>query len=738
MSQSLRPAVELLRAGRWVEAEAHCRQMFAAGELVLSDVLMENADGQSQNDLGVLLARLGRMREATDCFQAALRTAADRAPTLDSAGRLLAAQAHGNLGNALKAQGRVDEAIDHYQRALEINPQGADALFNWALVCQQSGRLEEAIDSYRRAVAIRGDFVEARFNLALLLRDAGQGTEACHAFENVVSQRPAFVEARAELAALYCEQREYSAAASHYREVLRRRPGADVAANLGFVLRQLHEYDEALQCCQQAVQLDPACAEAHCTWGLVLLDRKQPAKALVPMQAAVRLRPDLPEIQDAMGAVLESQGDFAAALVCFREAVRLRPDGAQMQNNLGVILQKVGRIDEAAECFERALRLDPQLAEAHNGLGTVYSAKGQLDAGVAAFERTVQLDSAATGAHNNLGVLLRRQGRFAAALEHFDRAIALDHQLPASHVNRAVMLLLRGDFAGGWEEYEWRRRTETAVWPPSHDWDGTPLEGRTILLRTEQGLGDTLQFIRYASLVHDRGGRVLVACPRNLIPLLSTSPGVDRCCPQDEPLPAFDVEAPLLSLPRILCTDVTSIPSRVPYLEAREDLVSQWRSQLAGPCGLRIGIAWQGNPGFPDDRYRSIPLAEFAPLAAIPGVRLISLQKGYGTEQLAATPLSVEDFGNRLDNTGTAFCDTAALIKNLDLVISSDTAVVHLAGALGSPMWMATALAPDWRWLLDRSDSPWYPTLRLFRQARLDHWADVFAKMAEQLALRGG
>ncbi len=285
----------------------------------------------------------------------------------------------------------------------------------------------------------------------------------------------------------------------------------------------------------------------------------------------------------------------------------------------------------------------------------------------------------------------------------------------------------------GWPEYEWRWRRQDAS-PPALTqplWDGSSLQGKSILLYPEQGLGDTLQFIRYAPLVKQTGATVIVQCQPPLLRLLATCAGIDRLLPEGADLPPFDVQAPLLSLPRILRTTLASIPANIPYLSADPDLRARWRQSLSGVADFKVGIAWQGNPGHKRDRQRSVPLAAFAPLAEAPGVRLVSLQKGPGHEQLTelAERLRVLDLTDELED----FADTAALLSNLDLVITVDTAVAHLAGAMGIPVWVALPIVPDWRWLLERQDSPWYPTMRLFRQTAWGDWAGVFERLTGAL-----
>jgi hypothetical protein len=297
-----------------------------------------------------------------------------------------------------------------------------------------------------------------------------------------------------------------------------------------------------------------------------------------------------------------------------------------------------------------------------------------------------------------------------------------------------MALLTIGSFEEGWREYEWRHQGDASR--PSFRlaepfWDGSSLEGRTILLHAEQGFGDTLQFIRYARLLHEHAARVVLDCPAPLVPLLRRCPGIDEVVPAGAPLPRFDVHAPLLSLPHLFGTTLATIPAEVPYLSADPELVARWGPELIDRSRVKIGIAWQGRPTHRDDRRRSIPLAEFATLVRLPRVQLFSLQKGAGREQLAsvAEQWPVVDWSERLHD----FSETAALMCNLDLVICCDTSLAHLAGALGAKVWVALANVAEWRWLTDREDSPWYPTMRLFRQGRPGDWPAVFQRMARQV-----
>ena len=330
----------------------------------------------------------------------------------------------------------------------------------------------------------------------------------------------------------------------------------------------------------------------------------------------------------------------------------------------------------------------------------------------------------------NLGLALYAQLKVDEAGECFRRALELKPGFAGAHGNLSHVMLLKGDFEQGWMEYEWRWESDQLLKREFREprWMGEPLAGRTILLHAEQGLGDTFQFIRYAALLKGRGAKVIVECQRAMVKLLARCGAIDQVVATGDELPSFDVHSPLLSVPGIIGTTLENIPADVPYLFADPDLVDDWRERLKGLSGFRVGINWQGREGQGTFRLRDIPIECFAPIAQLPGVRLISLQKGEGRKELAGAGFPIFDPGEDVDTAHGGFMDTAAIMKNLDLVITSDTSVPHLAGALGVPVWLALPFVPDWRWLLDRSDSPWYPTMRLFRQRRPGDWAGCLGK----------
>jgi tetratricopeptide (TPR) repeat protein/GR25 family glycosyltransferase involved in LPS biosynthesis len=512
------------------------------------------------------------------------------------------------------------------------------------------------------------------------------------------------------------------------KDVCRHRAGDEAAAE-----RPCREVPQAVS--DRAGRADGA--EAHHARALADAARGDSPAAAEGLRQALRLRPDYAEAHHNLGVTLARLGRPDEALDAFRRAVRCRPDYAAALARLAPALAERGRAGEAADAYRRLLRLRPDDAAAHNALGLLLARQGRPAEAAEAFRRAVDLDAGPAAHHHNLGAALAEQGRPDEALACFEQALRRQPDHAEAHKARAMAWLLQGDFARGWEEYEWRWRCadfspRAYCTPP---WDGGPLDGRTILLHAEQGLGDTLQFVRYAPLLRRRGAAVLVACPPPLVPLLRTCPGVTRVVAQGSPLPEFDCHAPLLSLPRLLGTTPASVPADVPYLAADPELTARWQRELAGVRGLKVGVVWQGSPGNGADRRRSFPLARLAPLVAVPGVELFSLQKGRGAEQLAEATgrFRVTDLGSRLDLSGGAFTGTAAALRALDLLVTCDTACAHLAGALGVRAWVALSYAADWRWLLGRDDSPWYPTERLFRQPALGDWDAVFARMAAEL-----
>lgn len=647
-----------------------------------------------------------------------------------------AARVWNSRGVAAAERGLLDEAISLFGRAIHYHPEYAEAHNNLGNALRTQNRFAEAVEHLDRALAIQPDYAEAHQNLGIVLMRQRRRVEAIASFRRAIDSKPAFTQAWTSLGLAQAELRLFADAEASFRRAAELDPrSARILNNLGNALSDQGKRTEAAECFEQALEIDPKYADAHNNLGNALRELGRPDEAIASFERALAARPDFAEGHNNLGIAWAGKGDYERAIACYREALRIWPDYPAAHNNLGIALGHRGKYTEAIECYQRALQLKPDYAEAFNNLGIVLSQQGDYQEAIERYHRAIELKPDYAEAFSNLGITLTECGRLDEALASYNEAIRLKEKYPDAYMNRALSFLVRGDFERGWREYEWRWKCKDFNPRPFKQprWEGEPLEGRRIMLHAEQGLGDSFQFMRYARLVKsERGGRVIVWCPRNLIPLLSQCPYIDHLTVEGEALPEFDVHLPLLSLPKLFHTTLETIPRQVPYLYAKPELIDYWRRELSYIDAFKIGINWQGNPRYRGDRHRSVPLEKFAPLAEIPGVRLISLQKGFGTDQIArlAGRFSVTELGSHRDEVAGPFMDTAAILMNLDLVITSDTSLPHLAGGLGVRTWMALPWAADWRWLLKREDSPWYPTMRLFRQREQGNWDEVFERMA--------
>ena len=450
----------------------------------------------------------------------------------------------------------------------------------------------------------------------------------------------------------------------------------------------------------------------------------------------------LAEAHYNLGIARRRRGRVAEAEACWRRALELKPDFAPARINLGGILLERGDAKGAEAEFRRVLAREPDSAPALINLGNALREGNDARAAVAAYRRAIALKPDIATAHSNLGLALRDLGELAESEAAYRRALELQPDYATARKDLGMLLLLKGRYREGWGEYRWRWKTRWHIRRklPCPAWTGEDVAGKTVLLYCEQGLGDTIMFGRLATGVAARGARVVLEVQPELCRLLAGLKGAARIVPRGNNPPPADFEAPLMDLPGILGLELATIPAQTPYLTPEPDRARRWRQWLGARPGFKLGLVWQGNPKSNAELGRSPPLAAFLPLAQIPGLRLIALQKGAGSEQLAALPtgMAVESPGEDFDSGRDAFLDSAGLMQSLDLIVSADTAPAHLAGALGRPVWVALRQTPDWRWGLDREDSPWYPTARLFRQTALGDWDGVFRRMAQALKSKLG
>ncbi len=627
--------------------------------------------------------------------------------------------------------GRLAEAEAEYKGVLERAPQQSDALHLMGLAARDGGRPEEALGWIAAAIRARADVAAYHNNLGLVLAALGRHRDACLCYAQALALQPGYLEAHINFGNALQSLGEAAGAIDQYRQALQADANsAGARNNLANVLAAAGRTEEAEGWLRSALAIEPSYAEAWLNLSAVLKQQDRLEEGVECCRRAIRLAPDLGEAFSNLGALLAEGGDPEKAEAAAREALSRKPGLAEPLAVLAAVRQTQKRFAEAEAFARQALALRPDFGAGWNALANALSSQGKDGDAEACLQRALACDPRLAEAHYNLANLRRRQLRLEEAAAGYRRAIQMRPSYARAHWNLSLSLLLAGEFREGWEEFEWRWRKRDTPAPefPAPAWDGSPLRGRTLLLWHEQGLGDTIQFVRYAERIVRDGGRVWLECPAKLAGLLRTAPGIDGIVEAGAARPAFDLHAPLGSLPRLFRTTVERIPARVPYLGVDESRREAWRQRLAGLRRPRVGLVWRGNPQHAEDRERSIEWKTLEPLGAVRGVSWFALQ--YGEQPGALGPAEVIDLGPETAD----FRDAAAAIEQMDLVISVDTALAHLAGALARPVWLLAAWVPDWRWMLGREDSPWYPTLRLFRQRRQGDWGEVVERAAVAVA----
>jgi tetratricopeptide (TPR) repeat protein len=665
------------QAGRLAQAEALYRETLT--------LQPDHAD--ALHLLGVLASQVGRHDVAVDLI--------DRAIAIDRT----SPRYHSNRGLALAGLQRFAEAMASYDRALALRPDDAETFYNRGNALLALGRPNEALGSYERALRARPDYAEALCNRGAALAALGRNEEAIASYDRVLAKQPTHVEA---------------------------------LSNRGNALKALGRFDDALESYDRALAARPDDAQAHFNRGVTLHELKRFDLALASYDRVLAMRPDHTEALSNRGDALRQLGRLQEALDSYDSALAIRPDFAEALSNRGNVLKAMRRFDDALASYDAALRLLPDYPEALSNRAATLQALDRLDEALASCDRALALLPDFIEALNNRASILQELGRFEEALVTYDHLAAIAPEYAEAQMNRALLLLLTGDFSRGWPAYEWRRRLPGWIERGfvQAEWSGQDIAGKRLLLHAEQGFGDTIQFVRYAALAAGRGADVIVEVQPQLAPLLDGLFGVEVIAAGRDQLPPFDLHCPLLSLPHLFATTPATIPGGVPYITAPAKRIDTWASRLP-PAGLRIGLAWAGYHGNVRDHERSIPFARLAPLFDVPSVSFFSLQKDVraGDEDDFRRCSNVIDLRAELRD----FADTAAVIAQLDLVISVDTSVAHLAGAMAKPFWLLLPRVPDFRWLLGRTTSPWYPTARLFRKGQADTWDTIVAGVAAEL-----
>lgn len=570
-----------------------------------------------------------------------------------------------------------------------------------ALALIQQGRLDQALLALQAMLAADPGHAEAWYKQGNVLKDMNLLHEARESYLHAIELKPRH-------AAAHC--------------------------NLGVVLLTLGRTGDALRHCRAAIEMDPDDAIAHYNCGIAERTLAQPAAALASYSRAIELNPGYFEAHFSRALLHEQSARWHEALSDCDQALALRPGPTPVHFHRGNVLAQLKRWDEALASFEVAVSDETDHAPAHLHRGNVLRELQQWDAAVASYDRVIALEPGHADAHFNRAVVFELRKRFPEALEGFGRAIAIRPEFVAAHYNRALLLLQMAEFGAGFENYEWRWKNRGATFDPldyhgaAPLWSGhESLDSKRILVFSEQGLGDTLQFCRYLKLLAGLGAQVIFEVQPPLTGLLATIQGATTVLARGEPVPPHDTKCALMSLPRAFGTTVETIPSARKYLHADAPTIASWRARLGPQIRPRIGLAWSGNPQYPNDARRSMPLATL--IEQLPReFDYFCLQKEIRPEDRAA--LDANPF---IEHPAADWVNTAALCECMDLVVSSCTGIAHLAGALGRPLWLMLAYNADWRWLEDRDDSPWYPTARLYRQATHGDWRGVAARLAADL-----
>jgi tetratricopeptide (TPR) repeat protein len=679
---------------------------------------------------------------------------------------------YSNLGLAYRLLGRLPEAIESYDKALSLQPDFVAALYNRGIALQEAGSLEQACASYASAIGLAPDHADALNNLGNALKALGKDVQALASYEQAIEYRPAFVDAINNRGNVLVRLGRITEAIAAYQQALSIKPEyVEAVFNLANLMRDVGRLDEACDLYSKASVLRPKDPIVYTNWGAALHRLGRPHDALRHYDEALKLNPDHFDALNNMGHALRELGAFDQALGVFELLTSRSVKHVDGWYNRGVTLLDLERQSEAVECFDQALALEPHFDLAWNARGVALRDLQCLEDGVASFQRAVEINPTCVAAWNNLGNALQDLFRLDQAMDCYDRALAVDPQSASVHNNRgnaqkllkllpeaeesyrraieieplfaeaqwnlSLIKLLGGALSDGWYGYEWRWKRRGTM--PHRDYGVSQWKGqesiaeKRILIHAEQGLGDTIQFCRYATELARMGAHVVMEVQAPLKALLKSVKGVARLIERGEVFEPIDFHCPMLSLPLALGTDLQTVPAVVPYLQVGAQRLELWTQRLGQRRALRVGLAWSGSKDHSNDRRRSILLERI--FRHLPeGLELHSLQREVRIGDEQALKVGVKDWRDELAD----FSDTAALIECLDLVISVDTSVAHLAGALGKPTWVLLPFVPDWRWMLEREDSPWYPSMKLYRQPSPGDWDSVLKRVRADLTTRFG
>ena len=640
------------------------------------------------NQLGTISLQIGNFTAAVELITLATNHKPDYA------------EAYNNLATALLELGRAEEALANYRKAIDVKPDYINAYNNLAYALISQGQPRQAIECYNKALAINYNYFQGHNNLGNALMILGQPKQAIVSYHKAISIKPGYFEAH---------------------------------NNLGNAMAELSMPEKAIASYQMALKIKPDYAEAVLNLGTVLMATGQKEQAIAYFQKALSLKPDYAEAYFSLGKAFKDEDRLEEALNFYMEALANKPLYPDALNNVGNVLLELQRSHEAVAVLTKALEIKPDYVEAHSNLGNALKEQNRAEDAIASYRRAISLNPDFAEAHCNLGVLFKELGDLDKAMSCFSKALEIRPDYAEANHNIGLAFLLKGNLEKGWQGYasRWKinplKKTRRTYEEAS--WEGQDIKDKTLFLYPEQGLGDFIQFVRYLPLIQELGGRVITEAPGALYKNTCDSfEGFQIIKPGQTP-DQFDFHAPMLDLPMLLGTTEHSIPAPESYLSAPEKITQKWHERLNAYDGLRVGLVWAGDPKHKNDKNRSIDPSHLAPLLHLDGVKIFSLQVGHDGEANKVLGEDIVDLAPEL----TSFDETAAVMTNLDVVISIDSSPAHLAGSLGRRVWTLLPFMPDWRWMLDGETTSWYPSMLLFRQATIGDWKSVIEDVCQAL-----
>ena len=644
-----------------------------------------------------------------------------------------------NEGLNFHQNGEFQKAKECYEGVLKSQPRNFDGLRFLATLFLQAGHYLEAIELFNKAALIKKTDASIFSNKGNALKELGRFDEALESYNKSLVLKPKFAEAFSNRGITLQELHRLDEALASFDQAIQLKPEfAEAHSNKALVLHKLKRFEETLISCDKAIALKPDYVEAHSNRGIALQELNRLDEALQNFDHAIALNPNYAVAHFNRGFVLNELRRFHEAVESYDKALALNPTYAEAYFNRAIPLNELNRFDEALESCDRAIQLKPSFAEAYCNRGIALKDQKRFEEALQSFNKAIELAPQFAEAYSNRGLALKELRHIDAAINSYDQAIALKPEVAEFYFNKATALILTGQYLEGWEIFEWRVKGKNVGDIYSrhnkHPWRGQEnIQGKKLLIHHEHGLGDTIQFCRYVPLAEALGAEITLEVPENLVSLISTLKPQINVVAQGTSLPEMDACCPIMSLPHVFKTTVETIPSPTPYLFSDKTKVAAWKQKLGQSKKLRVGLVWSGDIVHRNDHNRSIRLQEMVSLTDLP-LEWHSLQKEYRSYDLDVIHQHQEIKQHQDDIVD--FSDTAALVECMDLVISVDTSIAHAAGAIGKPVWILMPFTPDYRWMLDRKDCPWYATAELFRQNPNRQWADVLQNVKAELSQR--